>query len=140
MTKLTIVTPAGGCVGCPSYRASGVAGATIMMATDSVSGTVSCTTSILDHPADVDYSGQHNFADYDTLFECFMFGLSEQVTEFSVSWTGAGTWTPEKFILERENQSALPYCCYNSGGLAVSEGQSQTFDCIAVDSAVGLNC
>jgi len=140
LSKITIETR-GECTGCPGYRVpSGVAGATIMMSTDSVSGTVTCSTNILDHTSDIDYAGKHNFDDYDTLGECFMFALSDLVTDFSVTWTGPGAWTPEKFILERENQSTWPYCCYNDAGLTVSEGQSQTFTCSAADSSIGLNC
>merc|ERR1712215_50977 len=142
LTKIILGTK--DCTGCNGVKEPGVAGATIMMKTDAVTGDHTCSTNILDHTHDVDYpnSGTHDFEDYATLGPCFMFDLTEQIMEFSVSWTGPGTWTPDKFILVRENESTWPFCCFNDGGLTVSEGQSQTFTCEAASGewSSGLKC
>merc|ERR1712212_579079 len=78
-----------------------------------------------DYAAGVDAA----FTDDTSLSDCFQFGLSSKVTEFKVTWTGSGTWTPEKFALERRFGEDWPYCCNNTEGLTLSDGQEQIFTC-----------
>jgi len=139
MTKMTIVTR--NCDGCSSYRQQGVAGAIVSMKADALGGEKTCSTNILDNTDSIDYAGQKDFENYETLGECLIFGLSSPLTYFSVTWAGPGTWTPEKFILERGNAGLLPYCCFNNDGLTVSAGPDVVvFECIAASSALGVDC
>eukprot|EP00091_Calanus_sinicus_P016619 TRINITY_DN36071_c0_g1_i1.p1 TRINITY_DN36071_c0_g1~~TRINITY_DN36071_c0_g1_i1.p1 ORF type:complete len:188 (-),score=58.10 TRINITY_DN36071_c0_g1_i1:213-776(-) len=137
LTKLTIETR--DCKDCSTLKAA--SGASIRMTVVPPGGEKSCTTHTLDDPAAEDYAvGQATFEDPTYLSTCFMFGLSDKVTDFKVTWTGAGTWTPEKFILERRKGADWPFCCYNEGGLTLTEGQEQTFTCIESDASIGSGC
>jgi len=128
-TLTTIKIGTKDCSGCSSLRAG--SGASITMTTQPPLGAVTCTTGILDKPGITDYTPgvEAAFTDDTSLSSCFQFGLSSKVTEFKVTWTGTGTWTPEKFALERRFGEDWPFCCYNPNGVTLSEGQDQTFTC-----------
>merc|ERR1712179_155965 len=132
LTTITIGTK--DCSGCSSLRAG--SGASITMTTQPPLGTLTCTTGILDKPG-TDYAAGVDaaFNDETSLSNCFQFGLSLSVTEFKVTWIGAGTWTPEKFALERRFGQDWPFCCYNTDGLTLSDGQEQIFTCEETGSA-----
>jgi len=127
LTKLTVATK--DCAGCNSLKAE--SGATITMTTQPPLGDISCTTDVLDKAGQTDYAAgaEAAFTDAPSLSQCFQISLSSKVTNFEVSWSGTGTWTPEKFELERNFGEDWPFCCYNTGELSLSDGQKQTFSC-----------
>jgi len=137
LTKVTIETR--DCAGCSSLKAG--SGASITMTNEPPSGKKSCATETLDNPANTDYTGQAVFENFEYLSTCFMFSLSQKVTDFKVKWTGAGTWTPEKFILERKSGADWPFCCYNEQPpLTLSDGEEKVFTCVESDASIGSNC
>jgi len=139
LTKLTIETKE--CTGCSSLKA--VSGATINMTAipPPPSGEKTCSTAILDNPASIDYSSQAVFELPAYLSKCFFWGYISDLTKFQVTWTGPGTWTPEKFTLERKATTAWPICCFNDAGLTVSEVQPQEFTCVESSQATyGMDC
>jgi len=139
LTKLFLETR--DCAGCSSLKAD-PSGATLLMTTANPTGAENCTTNILDNSTTTDYAigVKAVFDDDDDLSECFMANL-DALAKFEVTWTGAGTWTPEKFILERREEMAWPYCCFNDAGVSVSDGETKEFTCVESSyNTYGMEC
>jgi hypothetical protein len=117
------------CVGCSSRELAG-ASITLTAVVPGATGEGTCSTSVLDVPSRTDYpSGGGNvvFDQPETLDTCYLFHSENEVTSFSVSWSGLGTWTPDKFIINWHENT--PRCCQNTGGTTLTDGVSASFSC-----------
>jgi len=117
------------CDGCDTR---GVGGATIFVKAviPETGKEGSCLTEVLDVPDRDDYPNGGNafFDKFDPLGACFWFHSENDVTEFSVTWTGQGTWVPDKFILDWSADSTR--CCVNKDGTSLTDGGvPASFDC-----------
>lgn len=92
-----------------------------------------CTTGVLDHANDVDYSNGaaavfRSGNPQDPMGFCNYAKIRGGAKNATVTWTGAGTWTPSEVKLEIE--SNYFYLCTSNGG----------FTPIGKDQSVDLQC
>jgi len=117
------------CVGCNTKELGG-ANIFVKAIIPSTGHEGSCSTRILDVPDRDDYpngGGNVVFDKPETLDACYLFHSENDVTEFSVTWTGPGTWVPDTFIIDWNDNT--PRCCVNLDSTSLTDGSAASFAC-----------